>query len=154
MRVTPKTEKEIEEMNVWPKGTYDFEIVESTEAVSKKTGNDMIRLKLRVFNAEGGYKFVDDYLLDAIPHKLRHLSDLCGILDKYEAGGVSAIDLVGKTGSLKMVIQKGNPKEDGSGEKYPDKNSVQDYVVQKSGESAPIPAPVNRDRELDDTVPF
>lgn len=138
MKVTVRTEKEIEEMNLWPAGEYPFEIFEAADAISKikpdgTGGNEMIELKLKIFNADGGYRILSDYLLDidSMAYKIRHCADVCGILDRYESGLLLATDFKGKTGYLKLKIQK-----DKSGQ-YPDKNTVADYIVQDS--SVPMP---------------
>ena len=49
---------------------------------------------------------------------------MCGLGDSYDSGDLDAGMFVGKTGTLELIIQK-----DKSG-KYPDKNSVQDYLFQ------------------------
>jgi len=55
MRFQPKTEQEVAGGSVWPAGEVDFEILEAQEAVSK-TDNDMIKLRVRVHNAQGNSK--------------------------------------------------------------------------------------------------
>lgn len=122
MKFQPKTEKEIAEANLWPEGEYGFEVTEANDTASKK-GNDMIKLKLRVYNAEGAFKFIDDYLLESMAFKLRHCASTCGLLDVYEGGSLLASDFVGKNGFVKLKITK-----DETG-KYADKNDVKDYVV-------------------------
>lgn len=145
MRVTPRTEKEIAEMNLWPAGVYSFQIATATDEVSK-SGNEMIKLALNVYSAEGTCKVIYDYLLDAIPHKLRHLCEACGLLDKYEQSTIYAQDFVDKTGDLKLVIQK-----DKTGQ-YPDKNAIADYVnTKKEGAQRSTTAV---DPAFDDSIPF
>ncbi len=99
-----------------------------------------------------------DYLLDAMPHKLRHAAEAFGLLDEYEAGGFDAIDCEGKTGKCKVKIDKS--------EGYPDKNGIADYVapvtvgsVEKKTQRAQAAkgrpswdAPKGGD--LDDEIPF
>jgi hypothetical protein len=150
MRFTPKTDKEIAEMNLWPAGEYPFEITEA-ENTTSKSGNEMIRLKLRVFNEDGGYKFVDDYLLESIAHKLRHAAEATGNLSNYENGELQDYMLKDKSGVLKLGIEK-----DKSGQ-YPDKNKVVDYVVDKEARSNGVssaPARQAAPAELDDEIPF
>jgi hypothetical protein len=124
MRFEPKTEKEIAEANLWPAGEYGFEIIEAVEKISK-SGNDMIKLKLKVINNNNAFIFVDDYLLENMAYKLRHCAEACGLLESYEKGELSANDMKDKTGTLKLKISK-----DKTGQ-YADKNDVQDYVVEK-----------------------
>lgn len=149
MKFTPKTEKEIAEENLWPAGEYSFEITEAEDTVSSK-GNEMIELKLKVYNEEGNFKILSDYLLEAIAYKLRHAAEVCGLLDAYNSGVLLASDFVGKTGYLKLKIDK-----DKTG-KYPDKNGVGDYITERSKSSngaAKSPPPRKADIQ-DDTIPF
>ena len=123
MRFQPKSEKEIqdERFPVLSPGKYHFEVLDAQEKVSKN-GNPMIMVKLKIldqgFNVLG---YVQDFLMEAIPYKLRHAAYVCGLGDHYELGALQANMFHGKTGVLELVIQK-----DKSGQ-YPDKNSVQDY---------------------------
>lgn len=138
-------------MNLWEKGEYDYEINSAAEEVSKKSGVDMIHLKVHVFNQEGAYKIVDDYLLDAIPHKPRHIAEAHGLLPQYEAGKLNAVDLQGRTGRCKLAIQKDKEKV------YPDKNVINDYLVPEENQSQSAEPPLTRPdgrSELDDTIPF
>jgi hypothetical protein len=151
MKFVPKTEKEIAEENLWPAGEYSFEIIEAEDKVSK-SGNEMIELTLRVFNSEGGFKIVNDYLLEAISYKLRHAAEVCGLLDNYNRGHLLANDFFGKTGFVKLKIDK-----DKEG-KYPDKNGIADYITERSksnGHAAPVKAAAkSQDTFQDDTIPF
>lgn len=131
MQFTPKTEKEIEELGLWPDGQYGFEILEfatlgqntlNTEDRQSSKGNEMIQLVLHVFDDEGQSKYVIDYLLEKIPAKLRNSAYACALGEKYETGTLTASDYIGKTGFLKLKTQK-----DKKGE-YPDRNAVADYV--------------------------
>lgn len=123
MKFAPKTEKEIAEANLWPKGTYAFEILESAEQ-KDKNGNDMLKLKVKVFKETGATQHIFDYVSGTwMEFKLRHLCEACGLLNKYETGELDAFDFVGKTGYCKVGISI-----DKSGE-YPDKNGINDYLV-------------------------
>lgn len=147
MRFAPKTEKEIAEANLWQPGNYSFEIVEATDKVSK-SGNDMIELKVKVFNDEGKYILVNDYLLESIAYKLKHAADACGLSDSYNSGSLSGMEFVGKCGTLKLKIQK---DKDGQ---YADKNVIGDYVVNKevaASNDTPPPASVSI---KDDSIPW
>ena len=148
MRFTPKTEKEIQEDNLLPEGNYSFEISGAEEKISK-SGNEMIQLLIRVYKPDGKFNLINDYLLESMAHKLRHCCESCGILDKYDAGALLADDFIGKTGNLKLSIQK-----DKTGA-YPDKNSIKDYIV---GEKVFIPkSPLQEaldEKDEDDTIPF
>ncbi len=126
MNIKPKTEKEIAEMNNMPAGDYPFEVLDAIEGPSKK-GNDMITLTLRVFVGDASRQ-LNDYLLESMPGKLFHFCQYTGLADKYAAGTLTAEDCLGKTGFLTTGIQKGKPKDDGSGDVWPDRATVKDYV--------------------------
>lgn len=133
MKFTPKTEAEVSQFQVFPAGIYDFEIVKAEDVVSK-AGNEMIKAVLKVYDRDGKYNLVTDYLLsdEAMAFKLCHCCAAIGILPKYEAGELVGGDLVSGTGQVKLKIDKGKPKDDGSGDMYQDKNAVTDYVVPDS----------------------
>lgn len=139
MKFQPKTEKQIAEEGLMPEGVYSFEVSGAKDAVSKN-GNDMIELKLRIFDNEGNSRgMITDFLMEKIAYKLRHAADACGVLDKYESGEILACDFENKMGEVKVRIQK-----DKNGQ-YPDKNIIADYVVKKeaavAGNSAGAPPP-------------
>jgi hypothetical protein len=139
MKFQPKTEKEIAEENLCPEGTYAFEVLKAIESKSKSSGADMITLKLRLFvGAEDTY-LVDDYLIDSVAYKLFHFCAYTGLSHKYEAGSLTAEDCVGKTGFLKLGIQKGKKKDDGT--YWPDRNTVKDYVRNEGLKPQRIAAP-------------
>lgn len=125
MRFNVKSDEELAVMNLIPKGQYQFEVSSAIDDVSKTSGNDMIKLTLSVWDAEGKQHTVFDYLLEAFPKKLKHFAKHTGLIAKYESGELLADDCVGKCGTLDLVIQ-----EDKSG-KYPPRNSVADYVEKK-----------------------
>ena len=152
MRVTPKTENEVRDSGLWPVGEYDFEIVSSIEKLSQ-SGNEMIELKVKIFDEDGKSITLFDYLLESVAYKLRHCSSACGVIDKYESGELSGSDFLGKTGRLKLRIQ---PEKNG----YPAKNSISDYVVPSGNvvKSSPRPAakspPPTPSTMDDDDIPF
>lgn len=144
MKFAPKSEKEIAEENLIKPGFYDFEVVDATEKTSK-SGNEMIELKLNVFDGDSP-RIVIDYLLESMAFKLRHAADACGLLPNYEAGSLLADDFKGKSGKLKIKIDK-----DKSGQ-YADKNGVGDYV-KREATAIPDGRPV-APADLDDSIPF
>lgn len=154
MRTTPKTEKEIQEANLLPKGWYPFTIQKAEEKTSK-AGNEMIELNVQVYK-DNGFVFVKDWLMDTEfgAYKLRHCAATCDVLDDYEGGGIQADSLEGKEGYVKISIQKSKDKD------FPDKNQIQDYAkdmpVQK-GEAAvgkPNKANIEEPGADDDDIPF
>ena len=133
MQFIPKTDDEIAaEMLIAP-GDYDFQVREAVEETSKK-GNDMIHLKLSVWDADGNERWIDDYLLEVMAFKLRHFAYAVGLDGLYESGSLTAGDCTGKSGKCSVFIDKG----DGN---FRDKNAIKDYVVPDEQPAAPSPRP-------------
>jgi hypothetical protein len=141
MKFAAKTEKEIQSQNVWPKGEYAFEILESEETKDKNQ-NDMLKLKVKIFKDSGQSQNVFDYVSGTwMEFKLRHLAEASGLLPQYEQGEIEAYNFVGKTGMAKVGIAV-----DKNGE-YPDKNSIVDYLVDR------VDTP-KKQEIVDDSIPF
>jgi hypothetical protein len=121
MKFTPKSEREIVEDGLLQPGTYDFEVAGAEERVSR-ANNDMIVLKLHVYDDKGVRHFVTDYLLESIAYKLRNAAVALGLQEDYEKGHLRAANFVGRPGRVKIGIKK-----DPTGQ-YPDQNNVRDYV--------------------------
>lgn len=149
MKFTPKSDKEISEEKLLPEGTYDFEISAGYDKVSK-AGNEMIELLVRVYKPDGGFVLVNDYLMEKVIYKVSHAAKACGLETEYNNGQLHGDDFIGKTGQLKLKIQK---DKDGT---YPDKNVIQDYIVNEEGKSSlkEKPAKENFAEDLDDEIPF
>ncbi len=100
----------------------------------------MIALKLEVYDEDGKGRHLLDWIMEAVPHKLRHFAYAVGLGSRYEAGTLGAAELQGLTGICQVKIEAA---KDG----YNAKNSVKDYVP--AGEKAkpapqvPGPAPAN-----------
>ena len=144
MNFNPKTEQEIQSMGLIEEGSYPFEVIESQDRLSK-SGNEMIELKLKIWDSLGRERQCFDYLLEAMAFKLRHFCEAVGLLDKYEAGNLQAGDCIGRSGTLELTIQAGKQKPEGG--YYPDKNSVKDYIKKESSTTTD-------DTMLNDEVPF
>ena len=151
MKIQPKTEKQIAEDGLLKEGVYGFEIIEAFDKQSK-AGNDMIELKVRLFDDEGNSRgAVMDFLMEKIAYKLRHAAVACGLEDAYNSGELVASDFMNKMGDVKIRIQK-----DKNGV-YPDKNVIADYVVKKEAshnDSPPIGHPIHEAPFPDPDVPF
>jgi hypothetical protein len=145
MRITPLSDKDLAVMGLIPEGEYQFEI-QHAEDTTSKSGNDMIKLTLCVWDAEGRQHTVYDYLLEAMPKKLKHFARYLGLIAKYESGELLADDCIGKCGTLSLVIQ-----EDKTG-KYQPKNSVADYVEKK--DFVCHQSDVKEADMFDDSIPF
>jgi hypothetical protein len=121
MNFQPKTEQEIAENKLWPRGDYDFEIMDAREKNSG-AGNEMIELKVKITRPDGSSRVVTDYVLPKRPEKFLHCCAACGLLDKYRKGLVADDDFVAKRGKIKLGIEKDRKHT------YPDKNVVLDYI--------------------------
>ena len=115
------TEEEAKRGKLREPGTYPFNVA-TAEDTQSRAGNDMIKVKLEVFDKDGGSFFIYDYLLEAMAFKLRHFAKGTGLLAEYEAGELNAGMMVGKSGGVTLEI------EDAQGD-YPAKNVVRDYQV-------------------------
>lgn len=144
----------------WESGIYDFTILnkvsfgtkifDTKEATSSK-GNPMLNLVVKIFAKDGSdYErhILDNVMLTgAMLFKFRHLADACGLTEKYEAGTLTAEDLWFKSGKCMVDIQPETPKDKNnpSGDKYPAKNIITDYIPRGTEVSK---------GELDDAIPF
>jgi hypothetical protein len=122
MEFTPKSNKQLKEEMLIPAGEYDFEVVKAEEKLSK-SNNPMIALNLKVF-VDGGTRFCNDWLMTtsaAMEFKFRHFCEATGLLDRYDSGQISAQDIQGVAGKVKIAV-----KDD---EQYGPQNTVKDYIV-------------------------
>jgi hypothetical protein len=146
VKFDPKTEEEIAQGGLLPKSDCDFEVVNAEEDQSK-AGNDMITLALHVYNSDGGYHKVKDWLVATVggAYKVRHFAYAVGMGAEYERGELSAANLRGCTGRCKIGIQKQ--------EGYPDKNNVVDYLPPPVKNGVAM-TPAEGRAALDDDIPF
>ena len=86
MTFEPKTEQEIAESKLWPKGEYGFEIVDASEKNNKTSGKPMIELKAEAIRRQRGRSH--DYRL---PSCRRHPKN-CAIV-RMPAGFSTGITL-------------------------------------------------------------
>lgn len=136
MKFQHKSEQEIIESKLLPKGIYDFNVIEATEKLSK-AGNEMIVIKIMVWDKKGKERNITDYLLEAMEFKLRHFCEVTGLIDKYNNDELTDMDCLNKSGKVLINIKKGKEKPDGGF--YEDKNSVEDYVKGDNFESDDVP---------------
>jgi hypothetical protein len=150
MKVTPRTEEELEMDGLLPEGTYPFSVQQAEEKVSKK-GNAMIKLTLRLYGENGREGIVWDYLMDSMPQRLAQFCRFTGLEDRYNAGEVEAPDCENREGYVTIRTEKG---KDG----FPPKNVVHYY----SAKPAPKPAAkvttgltkADGAADEDDSIPF
>lgn len=100
----PKTDKELEERQLLPRGEYAFEIIEATETTSL-AGNAMIEMRVRV-TKNGLARILPDYVLPLRPAKFRNCCIACGVEEKYLSGSVTDDDLLGKRGKARVGVER------------------------------------------------
>jgi len=143
MKFQPKTERELQEANLWPVGEYAFEVLTAEEAVDKNDA-PFFKLKVKIFNDEGKSTNVfENVSPNWMEYKLRHLAEAAGLLVEYERGEIEAYQLEGKTGRCKVNISK--DKGDG----YAVKNQITDYIVKGASNTNAPKAKVD-----DSDIPF
>lgn len=123
MRFNPVSEEQAEKAArgfLLKPGECEFE-VRTAEDQTSSSGNPMIKLTLDVWDADGKQAVVFDYLLDAMPHKVRHFAYAVGMGHIYEEGDIPAEACVGKGGRLQIRTKQQRG--------YEPKNDVADYVV-------------------------
>lgn len=141
----PKTEEEIQESGLVPAEDYDFDVLEAEDTISKKSGNPMIKINIGLY-VDGQVKNrVFDYLLPAMEAKLRHFCDTVGLLSRYEAGQLEATDCLGRSGRVKIGIEKK--------EGYAAKNTVKDYIC-RTAKPLAGDKPVQASATTEDEIPF
>jgi hypothetical protein len=115
----PKSDKEIDERQLLPRGEYAFEIIEATEATSQ-AGNPMIEMRVRIIK-NGFDRILPDYVLPLRPAKWRNVCIACGVHDKYLAGSVTDDDLLGKRGKARVGVERAKRG-------FPARNVIVDYL--------------------------
>lgn len=138
----------------WKPGTYDFEVKDATDEVSRATGNEMIKLTLHVFNADGDKRTVFDYLVNSekSQFKIRHFAEAVGLTHHYEKGELDCYDIVSKTGRLTLAVKPAKGE-------YPAGNSVRDYIASEIAPPVRSETPAARQpkremADIDDEIPF
>lgn len=157
MQFKPKTEKEIREAQLWPKGEYDFRVERAERAVSgeqsKNPGTEFIKLNLTIYNQDGAFRFVNGILHPKMDAQLRHFCEVGNMIEKYETGTLEADDCVGVEGKLKLKIKEAQGD-------FPAKNEITDFVTAKKAEQKIEPKGTGTSlkhtnpNDGDDLVPF
>ena len=132
---------------VWPPGEYDFEVSEAEDTTSK-AGNDMIKLKLFVYDREGNRLVVFDYLVSSAAWKIKAFAEAAGMLSDFDAGELDAALMIGRTGRARIGLEKQ--------EGFDERNKVLAYVKKPAASTAPVlrRASVPAGAGLDDEIPF
>lgn len=159
MRFQPKSKEELA-TSLWPKGEYDCEVIDALDHVSKSSGNQGIKLVVRVFNTAGDTIIVYDYLMatEKALFKTLQFCEATGLMPVYEQGELTPEDCLQRGCRVKLKTE--------SRTGYDDANKIDAYLPPKTGwqeqpaASAPKETP-RRSKSLaspsdpgDDDIPF
>lgn len=150
MRFTPKSQEELAKLDSYSPlkpGIYNFNVTDALEQVSR-SGNDMIKLTLEVYDDFGNSRTIFDYILEAMATKLYSFCLAIGAEHHYRNGTLRQSDCINKSGKLELTIEPGKDKPDGG--VYPDKNSVKRYLEKDTKVTGSSPQPA----DFDDDIPF
>lgn len=147
MRFVPMKEEEISK--IFQPGIYKFTVIKAEEKESK-SGNEMIKITLKMFHNEIKNKthLVDAYLMQTQPLQflLRHFCSSVGMEEIYNMGIINESDCINRTGWVKIGIEV-----DKTGQ-YGDKNKVIDFIVKEEEKESEYSSN-QQSGEMDD-IPF
>lgn len=130
MNWKPKTEEEVQAAQLCPTGLQPFTILEASFATSKKSGKEMLKLKLNVLAEDGFQYHIYDYVADwFMEHKFRHFFFAVNCGGAYNSGTIDCADLVGREGWAR--IKHGKARGD-----FPARAEIEDYC-EKSDKAQP-----------------
>ncbi len=158
------TADEAAKLSLRPDGVYGFEVANATDGKTKEKGHPMIALTLSFFDDSGARFTIRDWLVHSDSRwsekKCYDFATATGLSAQYAAGKMNADDCLGRSGFAMLGIEKGKPKQDGSGN-FPDRNSVKYYTSKPAAKAsapagfaqaaAPAAGPAVSD---DDSIPF
>ena len=149
----PMSDEEINNIGLFEEGVYDFEVLKSTEKVSK-SNNTMAELQINIWNKNGKSKLVFDYLvfskIGLNIKKVKNFCDTTGLQEQYKKGELPG-DLSNLNGKTLIGIQEPQPKPTGGF--YPSKNYVMDYVTEDKKPSLKVEE-IGETEFKDDDIPF
>lgn len=142
MNYTPVSDKEFNERMLLPAGAYAFEVLNAGAGTSRTSGADMITLELLVHAEDGSNRKVKSYLVasDGGKFAVRAFCESVKLMPEYRAGKFTVESCLGRSGWLKLKVEAGRPKDDGSGN-WPDKNAVATYLADAPKKAAGLPTP-------------
>lgn len=148
MKHTPMSDEELAKQGLLEPGTYDFEVREAEDKISSK-GNDMIEVRLNVYDTDGSIRPIRDWIVPQMAKKFKHFHNACGMMDKYESGTLEASDVIGKAGKC-IVLQQPYTNKDGLELMS---NKIDDYV-KRDNLDVYNKASTKVAEVLDDEIPF
>lgn len=153
MQFTPIDEKEYAMRDVWPSGWYAATIGDAPTSVIEKiskSGNNMFQVNLIVYGENGGFKLLTAYIMadGKAAFQLREAAEAFGVLEQYREGKLTAEDLKGKSGYVKLGIE-----EDLTGQ-YKPKNKIVSYRAELPKNAVTPKVDANAPLLGDDEIPF
>jgi len=140
-------------------GTYQCELVEFSHTdkyhnpLKDRNGEDMTRIKLKIWDINGKEKYVFTNLFwgnnNKMSYRTRHFAESFKAVEMYESGKLFDCfrELLGHTGHCEIYTQNARPKNDGSNDTWPAKNDVRDFIVVASSNK-------KQEEFINDDVPF
>lgn len=131
MKYTPLSEEELNsQYSILTPGYGNFTILDAEDTVSQ-SGNDMIKVQLKVWDKDGKCGCVFDYFTSSekMQWKIKHFLESLGKGDEYGKGEIKCEDLEGLSGKLELRLEKS--------EKYGEQAKVKDYLPLDSNVPAP-----------------
>jgi len=158
----PLTEAECQNarFDLLERGFYEARI-DKTEIKTSAKGNPMLVADLIVFDKSGEGREIKDFLVNTkqMMWKQRHLAVSAGLEKEFMDQTFHPSMLNGRMVRVEVGVQIGAPIPDDKlngkpkGAKYPDRNIIEDYVVDNTGFEEMKDAPVKQD-EFNDVIPF
>lgn len=134
MKFTPLSEEELNTQKIsLDPGPANFMVMDAEEKKSRNSGNQMIELRLRVWDQNGKEGILYDYLLgEKALWKLRDFLNSIGRPEVYQTGDINCDLILGASGKCKLGIQN-DPK---FGDRiriksYDAKEKVSEYIDQE-----------------------
>src|SRR5215475_5242997 len=127
-----------ERYSLLKEGIYDAIILTSEDRISTNSGNPMMDMTVQVFDEQGRYHNVRDFLVFTKPMmwKVIHFSKSAGILQEYESGKLCSEVATAKRVKVKIGIEEGKEipldklKNAPAGSRYPSRNKIEDYICE------------------------
>ena len=159
MKFAPRTKDEIDAMSLLKPGIYHFSVANAEDAVSK-SGNEMIKITLDVYDELGNTRQITDFLLEAMASKLFSFCQATNMTRYYQEGALKASDCLQASAYVEIGIQKGRDKPEGG--TYSDRNEAKRYLSKEEAQQKMRPTdnklPATSQEPtpglIDDDIPF
>lgn len=87
---------------ILPVGEYNYEVAAAEDTISKfNNDEEQIQLNLRIFH-DGGVVYLNQWLSPSKTWKIKQFAFSVGLVDRFEAGTLTAADCLDKAGKLKL----------------------------------------------------